>query len=63
MKDGIVRNPEVYHAILNAVEFLPLDVSVQKYTIVRTTEPDFPSARHITEREEDRTNEGEGKPF
>jgi len=42
MKDGIVRNPEVYHAKLYAVEFLLLGVSVQNFT--------FPSARHITER-------------
>jgi hypothetical protein len=54
MKDGIVRNPEVYHAKLNAVEFLLLDVSVQNCTIVRTTEPAFPSARQITEKERKR---------
>lgn len=58
MKDGIVRNPEVYHAKLYAVDFLLLDVSVQNYTIVGTTETAFPSARHITERG-GRASEGE----
>jgi hypothetical protein len=41
MKDRIVRNPEVYHAKLYAMEFLLLDVSVQNCIIVRTTEPVF----------------------
>ena len=55
LRDGInARNPEVYHAKLYAVEFLLLDVSAQNCTIVRTTEPAFPSVRHITERERER---------
>jgi hypothetical protein len=55
MKDGIVRNPEVYHAKLYAMEFLLLDVSVQNCTIVRTTEPAFPQnegeRKRVKERE------------
>lgn len=58
MKDGIVRNPEVYHVKLYAVEFLLLDVSVQNFTLYVQQSQLF-RRLVMSQKEGERASEGE----
>lgn len=58
MKDGIVRNPEVYHVKLYAMEFLLLDVSVQNCTLYVQQSQLF-RRFVISQKEGERASEGE----